>query len=79
MKTVVVGYDGRLYLTDGHHTMTEFRELPDGGGQLKVWVKVVGNYSDSKTADEFWAKMLANGQAWLRRWEKPTDFISTIT
>ncbi|HDG9761684.1 ParB/Srx family N-terminal domain-containing protein [Acinetobacter nosocomialis] len=66
LKTVVVGYDGRLYLTDGHHTMTEFRELPDGGGQLKVWVKVVGNYSDSKTADEFWAKMLANGQAWLR-------------
>nr|WP_312966526.1 ParB/Srx family N-terminal domain-containing protein [Acinetobacter gerneri] len=66
LKTVVVGYDGKLYLTDGHHTMTEYRELPDGGGQLKVWVKVVANYSDIKNANEFWNKLLANNQAWLK-------------
>lgn len=66
LKTVVVGYDGKLYLTDGHHTMSEYRELPDGGGQLKVWVKVVGNYSDLKTADQFWTKMSEQGKVWLR-------------
>ncbi|ENV80720.1 MULTISPECIES: ParB/Srx family N-terminal domain-containing protein [Acinetobacter] len=66
LKTVVVGYDGRLYLTDGHHTMTQLRELPDGGETLKVWVRVVDNYSSLKTADEFWTKMVANGRAWLR-------------
>ena len=66
LKTVVVGYDGKLYLTDGHHTMTEFKELPDGGGQLKVWVKVVANYSDLQTADEFWAKLASTGRVWLK-------------
>ncbi len=66
LKSVVVGYDGKLYITDGHHTMTEYRELPDGGGKLKVWVKVVGNYSDTKTVDDFWAKLVANDQAWLK-------------
>lgn len=66
LKTVVVGYDGKLYLTDGHHTMTEFLELPDGGKNLKIYVRVAGNYSDLKTADEFWQKLVDHGQAWLK-------------
>ncbi|WP_139852386.1 ParB/Srx family N-terminal domain-containing protein [Acinetobacter pullicarnis] len=66
LKTVVVGYDGRLYLTDGHHTMSQLQELPDGGTKLKVWVKVVANESNLKTADEFWAKMQHTGRTWLR-------------
>lgn len=31
MKTAVVGPAGQLYLTDGHHTMTSFMEVEDGG------------------------------------------------
>lgn len=66
LKTVVVGYDGRLYLTDGHHTMSQLRELPDGGASLKVWVRVVENDSNLKTADAFWNKMVTDGRVWLR-------------
>lgn len=66
LKTVVIGYDGNLYLTDGHHTITSLLELPDGGKNLKVFMRVVANYSDLKTPDEFWAKMIGNGQAWLK-------------
>lgn len=66
LKTVVVGYDGKLYLTDGHHTMTQFRELPDGGAKLKVWVRVVDNKSDIKTEDEFWNALSTTGRAWLK-------------
>lgn len=66
LKTVVVGYDGKLYLTDGHHTMTQFKELPDGGGQLKVWVRVIDNKSDLKTADEFWQALSDADLAWLK-------------
>lgn len=66
LKTVVVGYDGKLYLTDGHHSMTSLFEAADGGKNLSVYVRVAGNYSDLKTADEFWQKMVNNGQAWLK-------------
>lgn len=66
MKSVVIGYDGKPYLTDGHHSMTQLKEIPDGGDKLKVWVKVNGNYSNIKTADEFWATLVKNGQAWLK-------------
>ncbi|MCH4246495.1 MAG: ParB/Srx family N-terminal domain-containing protein [Acinetobacter populi] len=78
LKTVVVGYDGKLYLTDGHHTMTEFLELPDGGKDLKVFVRVAGNYSNSTTADEFWAKMVSNGQAWLKNGANETITYSQL-
>lgn len=66
LKSVAIGYDGKPYITDGHHSMTQLKEIADGGGQLKVWVKVVGNYSDLKTADAFWATLVKNGQAWLK-------------
>lgn len=66
LKTVVVGFDGKLYLTDGHHTMTQFRELPDGGARLKVWVRVVDNKSDIKTEEDFWNTLTKTGRAWLK-------------
>lgn len=58
LKSVVIGYDGKPYITDGHHSMTQLKEIADGGGQLKVWVKVVGNYSDLKP--------LMLGKPWLK-------------
>lgn len=66
LKTVVVGLQGVLYLTDGHHTFSSLYEIPDGGPQLKVWVKVDANYSDAATPGEFWQRMIAEKKTWLR-------------
>lgn len=65
MKTVVIGPQGRLYLTDGHHTLTSFFETPDGGADTHVRLRVLGNLStlpDSK----FWDAMKQNGWVWLK-------------
>jgi hypothetical protein len=66
LKTVVVGWDGNLYLTDGHHTFSTLREIPDGGPKLPVWVKVSANYSDLHDAPAFWDRMSEEKQVWLR-------------
>ncbi|MEV6773335.1 ParB/Srx family N-terminal domain-containing protein [Nocardia sp. NPDC051030] len=64
MKTVVIGPGGKPYLTDGHHTLTSFLETPDGGADMHVRLKVLGNLSSlSDTA--FWDQMKANGWTWL--------------
>ncbi|WP_416446470.1 ParB/Srx family N-terminal domain-containing protein [Leucobacter sp. HNU] len=65
MKTVVVGPGGTLYLTDGHHTLTSFSETPDGGLDLHVRLRVLGNLS-SLNEQQFWAKMIENKWTWLR-------------
>ena len=66
LKTVVVGWNGDLYLTDGHHSFSSLREIPDGGDALSVWVKVDANYSDLDSAEPFWKKMTAERKTWLR-------------
>ncbi|WP_063585346.1 ParB/Srx family N-terminal domain-containing protein [Achromobacter ruhlandii] len=66
LKTVVVGWDGNLYLTDGHHTFSSLREIADGGPKLPVWVKVDANYSTVGTAAAFWQRMVDERKAWLR-------------
>lgn len=65
LKTVVVGPNGQLYLTDGHHTFTTLWELADGGPDLKVYVRVAGNFSDTQDLSSFWQKMQANKFVWL--------------
>ncbi|MGE8690184.1 MAG: ParB/Srx family N-terminal domain-containing protein [Achromobacter sp.] len=66
LKTVVVGWDGNLYLTDGHHTFSSLREIFDGGPKLPVWVKVDANYSSLASAAEFWQRMVDERRTWLR-------------
>ncbi len=66
LKTVVVGWDGNLYLTDGHHTFSSLRDIFDGGPKLPVWVKVDANYKDVGTAQTFWQRMVDERKAWLR-------------
>ena len=66
LKTVVVGWDGNLYLTDGHHTFSSLREIADGGPKLPVWVKVDANYSTLPNAAAFWQRMVDERRAWLR-------------
>lgn len=66
MKTVVIGPQGKLYLTDGHHTFSTFWEA-DGGRnhRLKVWVKVSDNFS-ALGESAFWTRMRAENKVWLK-------------
>lgn len=64
MKTVVIGPEGALYLTDGHHTLTSFAETADGGLDLHVRLRVTANLSD-QTPEQFWQTMIANQWTWL--------------
>ncbi|MEJ6490142.1 ParB/Srx family N-terminal domain-containing protein [Leucobacter sp. USCH14] len=64
MKTVVIGPEGELYLTDGHHTLTSFAETPDGGLDLHVRLRVAANLSDL-SPEQFWQTMMANQWTWL--------------
>lgn len=66
MKSAVVGPQGKLYLTDGHHSFTSYWETPDGGQDMKVWVRVLANYSTAKSMTEFWNLMKANNYVWLK-------------
>lgn len=66
MKTVVIGPNGTLYLTDGHHTFSAFWDADNGQNhQLKVWVKVTDNYSSLNEYD-FWAQMKKVNKVWLK-------------
>lgn len=66
LKTVVIGWDGNLYLTDGHHTMSALHDVADGGAALPVWVRVAANYRHLGGADAFWQRLADEGRAWLR-------------
>lgn len=63
MKTVVVGPAGKLYLTDGHHTLTSFYETE--GPDVHVRLRVLGNLS-ALSGNAFWAEMHKNGWVWNR-------------
>lgn len=66
MKTVVIGPNGTLYLTDGHHTFSAFWDADNGvNHQLKVWVKVTDNFSKLSEYD-FWAQMKKANKVWLK-------------
>lgn len=66
MKSAVIGPQGKLYLTDGHHSFTSYWETADGGPDMKVWVRITANFSSSKSMDDFWAKMKASNNVWLK-------------
>ncbi|MFJ1745453.1 ParB/Srx family N-terminal domain-containing protein [Streptomyces sp. NPDC088116] len=65
MKTVVIGPGGKLYLTDGHHSLTSFLEASDGGPKTPIRLRVAANLSDLSAAD-FWQTMLERKWVWLR-------------
>lgn len=66
MKTVVVGPEGKLFLTDGHHTFTVLVEHPKGGENLNMWVRVTDNFSDSPDMASFWQRMNLARKVWLK-------------
>ncbi|MEJ2766027.1 ParB/Srx family N-terminal domain-containing protein [Photobacterium sp. MCCC 1A19761] len=64
LNTVVVGSeDGLLYLTKGHHLLSTFWDMPNGGTSVPVTVKVTHNLIDS--GDDFWAEMNQDHELWL--------------
>ncbi|WP_137229700.1 ParB/Srx family N-terminal domain-containing protein [Streptomyces sp. BPSDS2] len=65
MKTAVVGPGGKLYLTDGHHTLTSFLEGPDGSTRMHIRLRVTDNLSSLSTP-AFWQRMAAEKKVWLR-------------
>lgn len=65
MKTVVIGPGGKLYLTDGHHTLTSFYELADGGPNLHVRLRVLGDLT-GLGQKQFWDTMQKNGWTYLK-------------
>lgn len=64
LKTVVLGPDNQLYLTDGHHTFSAFYDMPQGGPDFKVRVYVEAKLDEHELAT-FWRKMADEGKAWL--------------
>tara|TARA_Y100001951_G_scaffold105091_1_gene119812 strand:+ start:80 stop:1009 length:930 start_codon:yes stop_codon:yes gene_type:complete len=66
MKTVVIGPQGKLFLTDGHHTFTVLMEHPDAGADLNMWVRVTDNFSDSADMASFWQRMAQARKVWLK-------------
>ncbi len=65
MKTAVVGPGGKLYLTDGHHTLTSFLEGPDGSPATRIRLRVTDNFS-ALSPSAFWQRMTAEKKVWLR-------------
>ncbi|MGW6714185.1 ParB/Srx family N-terminal domain-containing protein [Streptomyces globisporus] len=65
MKTAVIGPGGKLYLTDGHHTLTSFLEGPDGSPRMHIRLRVTDNFSALSPA-AFWQRMAAEKKVWLR-------------
>ncbi|MEB0043243.1 ParB/Srx family N-terminal domain-containing protein [Pseudomonas sp. MH10] len=66
MKTVVMGPGGAFYLTDGHHTFSTLWDQPGAGPQLKMWVKVTDDFSDSADSATFWTRMQHAHKTWLK-------------
>ena len=66
LNPVVVGPNGdTLFVVDGHHGLTSYREAPDGGPKVHVHVRVVANHADLVGA-AFWRQMQDEGWSWLR-------------
>ena len=73
MKTGVIGPGGQVYLTDGHHTLTSFWEVPGGGPGTHVRLKIAGNLN-TLAPEDFWREMKDRGWTWLQDVNgKPVD------
>ena len=63
LSTVVVGPGSNLYLTQGHHLLSTFWDMPNGGTSVPVMVKITHNLIDD--GDDFWPEMNNDGEVWL--------------
>ncbi|MDR5837268.1 ParB/Srx family N-terminal domain-containing protein [Caballeronia sp. LZ034LL] len=66
LNPVVIGPNGdSLYLTDGHHGLSTYYEVPDGGPTLHVHVIVKDNLS-AYSGTTFWSEMQNRGYTRLK-------------
>jgi hypothetical protein len=66
LNPVVIGPNGdSLYLTDGHHGLSTYYEVPDGGPTLHAHVIVKDNLS-AYSGSTFWAEMQNRGYTRLK-------------
>ena len=70
VNTVIVGPDGALYLTDGHHTFSRFHDMEGGGKDTRILVRVDENFAfdaDNTRSDmaTFWQKMQETKNVYL--------------
>lgn len=63
MKTAVIAPDNVLYLTDGHHTFSNFADI--GGLNTPVQVRITDDFRSLKTMSAFWQKMEKAHLVWL--------------
>lgn len=63
MKTVVIGPNNTLWLTDGHHTLTALSTV--GGLDMHIRLRVLDNLS-SLDEKSFYATMATNKWMWLK-------------
>jgi len=64
INTVIVGPNGKLYLTDGHHSFSTFFDMKQGGEALPVYVQVQENWSLEESENTFWDKLVKNNNSW---------------
>ncbi|QUJ68768.1 ParB/Srx family N-terminal domain-containing protein [Photobacterium sp. GJ3] len=65
LPTVLVAPDGKtLYLLSGHHILSTFWDMPNGGTSVPVLVKVTHSLAEGDI-DEKWDAMKKAGQIWL--------------
>ncbi|KAF1029600.1 MAG: hypothetical protein GAK40_00428 [Burkholderia plantarii] len=66
LNPVVIGPNGdTLYLTDGHHGLSTYYQVPNGGAKVHVHVIVKDNLS-AYTGSTFWAEMQSRGYTRLK-------------
>ncbi|WNL40259.1 ParB/Srx family N-terminal domain-containing protein [Halomonas sp. PAMB 3264] len=63
MKTAVIAPGGEFYLTDGHHTFSNFITLQ--GDAFRMPVLITDDYSDLADRQTFWNTLQAERQVWL--------------
>ena len=74
LKTAVIGPGGKLYMTDGHHSLSSLWEAPlrQGDdrtgtvqGNITIPVRIQADYQHLNNAS-FWRAMRAQGYTWLQ-------------
>lgn len=63
MKTAVIAPDGKVYITDGHHTFSNYLALE--GPELALPVRVTHDFSDLLDMETFWTIMQDERLVWL--------------
>ena len=70
INSVIIGPDGALYLTDGHHTFSRFHDMDGGGKDTRILVRIQENFAfnvdDTRSdMDTFWQRMRETKNVYL--------------